>query len=77
MEKLALGSVWISLIAKNSKHYSKIIFKCVNSTVRPNFKEKFAEIRICRSCEQYRGPTQKSADVHVCCFSAIQTYAKY
>ena len=31
---LYLGSVWISLIAENWKHCSKIIFKCVNSVVR-------------------------------------------
>ena len=36
-----LGSVWIRL--KTEKHCSKIIFKCVNSTVRPIFNEKGAE----------------------------------
>ena len=29
--------------AENLKHYSKIIFKCVNSTVEPIFNEKVAE----------------------------------
>ena len=33
-----LGFVWILLIVENWKHCSKIIFKCVNSTVGPNFK---------------------------------------
>ena len=28
---------------KNRKHCSKIIFKCVNSTMRPIFNEKIAE----------------------------------
>ena len=39
------GSVWIELIllklkTENLKHCSKIIFKCVNSTVGPIFNEK-------------------------------------
>ena len=35
---LVIGFVWIKLIVvetENWKHYSKIIFKCVNSVVRP------------------------------------------
>ena len=41
-----LGYVWIELIllklkTENWKHCSKIIFKCVNSIVRPIFNEKF------------------------------------
>ena len=41
-----IRSVWIEFILlklkiKNWKHYSKIIFKCVNSTIRPIFNEKF------------------------------------
>ena len=40
-----IGSVWIELIllklkTENWKHCSKIIFKCVNSIVGPNFNEK-------------------------------------
>ena len=50
------GFVWMPLITKNWKHCSKIIFKWVNSAVKPNFKEKFAEIRTCESHEQYMGP---------------------
>ena len=50
------------------KHCSKIIFKCVNSAVRPNFKEKFVEIHTCRSREQCTKFTQKNANVHNCCF---------
>ena len=38
---LRLGSVWIQL--KIEKHCSKIIFKCVNSIMRPIFNEKVAE----------------------------------
>ena len=43
-----LGSVWIGLILLKLKiycwnHCSKIIFKCVNSTVRPIFNEKVAK----------------------------------
>ena len=42
------GFVWIELILlklkiENWKHYSKIIFKCVNSAVGPIFNEKVAE----------------------------------
>ena len=44
----ALGSVWIGLILLKLKiycwnHCSKIIFKCVNSTVGPIFNEKVAK----------------------------------
>ena len=43
-----LGSVWIELILLKLKtyswnHCSKIIFKCVNSTVGPIFNEKVAK----------------------------------
>ena len=34
----------------------------------PSFKEKFAEIHTCRSCEQCTRPTQKNTDALVCCF---------
>ena len=42
------GSIWIGLILLKLKtycwnHCSKIIFKCVNSTVRPIFNEKVAK----------------------------------
>ena len=36
------GYNW-KLKLKTEKHYSKIIFKCVNSTVGPIFNEKIAE----------------------------------
>ena len=36
-----VGSVWIQL--KTEKYYSKIIFKCVNSTVGPIFNKKVAK----------------------------------
>ena len=42
---LYVGSIWIPLIAENWKHYSKIIFKCVNSVVGPIFNESFVEKR--------------------------------
>ena len=38
-----LGFIWIQLKTENWKHCSKIIFKCVNSTVRSIFNEKVAE----------------------------------
>ena len=62
------GSVWITLITENWKHYSKIIFKCVNSIVGPGFKEKFVEIRTCGSYEQCTGLIQKKADAQAPCF---------
>ena len=40
-----LGSVWILFIAENWKHYNKIVFKCINSIVRPIFNVYFAEKR--------------------------------
>ena len=50
------------------KHSNKIIFKCVNNVVKPNFKEKFAKIRTCRPYKQCTGAIQKNADAHVHCF---------
>ena len=52
--KQLLGSVWIGLILLKLKtycwnHCSKIIFKCVNSTVGPIFNEKVAKNGICGS----------------------------
>ena len=38
--------------------------KCVNSAMRPSFKEKFTEIRICGSREQCMGPTKKRQHKH-------------
>ena len=46
---------------ENKKHYSKINFKCVNSTVRPNFKENFTEKSTYGFCEQCIGPIMKKA----------------
>ena len=43
-----LESVWIPLIllkTENQEYCSKIIFKCVNNTVRPIFNENFVEKR--------------------------------
>ena len=56
---LALGSVWIPFITENWKHYSEIIFKCVNNAMRPRFKVRFAKICTCGSHEQCTGPTEK------------------
>ena len=50
------------------KHNNKIIFKCVNNAVRPNFKEKFTKIRTYRPRKQCTGAIQKNADAHVHCF---------
>ena len=44
---------------ENWKHCNKIIFKCVNSVVRPIFNENFVEKNVCRSHEQYTEPTKK------------------
>ena len=41
------------LKTENWKHYNKIIFKGVNSTVRPNFKVRFTFFCTCRFCKQY------------------------
>ena len=49
------GSVWIPFIVENWKYCSKIIFKCVNSVVRPSFIINFAKFCTCRSREQCAG----------------------
>ena len=67
------GSIWKLLIAENWKHYSKIIFKCVNSVVGPSFKVDFAKIYTCRFREQYTGSTQKNIDTP---WDTIQTQPK-
>ena len=43
LKKEHLRSIWIQLKLKTEKHYSKIIFKCVNSAVSPIFNEKVVE----------------------------------
>ena len=45
------------LKTENSKYYSKIIFKYVNSTMRPNFKVIFVKKSTCGSHEQCMRPT--------------------
>ena len=50
------NSVWIPLIAENWKHYSKIIFKRVNSAVWRNFREKVAKFHTYQSRKQYTRP---------------------
>ena len=45
---------------ENWKHYSKIIFKCMNSTVWPIFNKNFVEKETYRSREQYTGSTGKA-----------------
>ena len=68
------GSVWISLITENWKRYSKIIFKCVNSIVRPSFNLTFAFFCTYGSREQCTRPTEKNAKrKFFFLFSAIQT----
>ena len=54
----SLRSVWMLLIAENWKHYSEIIFKCMNGAVWPSFKEKFTEFRTYKSREQCMGLTE-------------------
>ena len=48
------------LKTKNWKCCSKIIFKCVNSTMRPSFKVIFGEKSTCWSRGQCTGPTKKT-----------------
>ena len=50
-------------LLQNWKHCSKIIFKCVNGAVGLSFKEKVAELCICRSREQCTGLTEKNASI--------------
>ena len=52
-----LGSVWIPFIVENWKYCRKIIFKCVNSAVRPSFKVDFARFCTCGFSEHCTGPT--------------------
>ena len=54
------GSVWIVFIVENWKYYSKIIFKCVNNTVRLNFKVVFKKKNTCESCEQCMEPKKNA-----------------
>ena len=49
----------IALITENWKHGNKIIFKCVNSIVGPNFEVVFAEKSTCRSRKQCTGSIGK------------------
>ena len=49
--------------AKNQKHCSKIIFKCVNSVVGSIFNESFGKKKVCGSCEQYTRPTGKDRNM--------------
>ena len=56
----AKNRVSVSLdVVENWKYCSKIIFKCVNNAVRPNFNLKFTEFCTCGSHEQCMGPTEK------------------
>ena len=62
------------LIAEN--WCNKIIFKCVNSAVRPSFNENFGEKNTCESREQCTelGWTQTQLKKEI---SSIQTFTKY
>ena len=58
LEEEAYGCVWIELIFTeienwNWKHYSEIIFKCVNSVVEPIFNKKVAKKCNLWDCKQY------------------------
>ena len=48
----------------------------MNSIVGPNFKEKFTEIRTCRSHKQCTGLTEKTQTRVLLLFIAIQTQPK-
>ena len=52
-EEKSKGPFGYSWKLKTEKHCSKIIFKCVNSTVRPIFNEKVAEKWNLWVCKQY------------------------
>ena len=43
--------------AKNWKHYSKIIFKYMNNTMRPFLIKKLLKCEVCGSREQFTGST--------------------
>ena len=59
--RVCLDTVYCwKLKIENWKYCSKIIFKCVNSIMGPSFKEKFAKIHTCRSCEQYIEPKKNT-----------------
>ena len=75
------GSVWIELIFAetenwNWKHYSKIIFKCMNSAVEPIFNEKVVEkwnLWIREQCTSVLFTVEKStnaATVHKQCMNS-------
>ena len=53
----------ITYFAKNWKHYSKIIFKCVNSVMWPIFKEIFGEKEVYGSRKQCPRPTGKDRNM--------------
>ena len=60
--------VWIPLICWKLKtycwkHCSKIIFKCVNSTMNPSFKVKFVFFHTCGSCKQCTDPEKWNANM--------------
>ena len=57
-------------------YYSKIIFKYVNSIVKPNFNLTFAEIYIYESHEQFTKPKKKTPN-KVSLFGAIQAQPNY
>ena len=52
---LDIAYYW-KLKTKNWKHCNKIIFKCVNSSVGPNFKVDFSRFCTCDSPEQCMRP---------------------
>ena len=66
---MGLFEYCLLLKTENWKHCSKIIFKCVNSAVRPNFKAKFVEFHTCEFHEQCTGPREKTQTSPV--FSAM------
>ena len=67
-----LGSVWVPLITKNWKHYSKIIFKCVNNTVRPILMKVLLKKGVYGSCKQYTRPTKNTRCATIDAGCAIQ-----
>ena len=65
------GSVWIQLIfAENWKYCNKIIFKCMNSTVKSFLMKKLLKSEVCGSHEQCTRPTNVHSTTYFAANSA-------
>ena len=76
-QKIILWSVWILLITENWKHCNKIFFKCMNITVRPNFKTIFMKKKILVGLvNSIRDPLKNARRAKLQMLDAIQTYTQ-